>query len=96
MYVAVCRLTLHVHGSRSLKDKRRVVVSLRDQLRRRFGVSVAEVDSQEAWQLAVIGIAGVSGTLTTARDLVDRAVEYAESTLTEAVVTSAEKDAFDY
>ena len=45
--------------SRSLKDKRRVVKSLKDRLRGRHNISLAEVDGQDLWQRAVLGIAAV-------------------------------------
>ncbi len=96
MHVAVCRLTLHINHSHSLKEKRRVVHSLCDQLRRRFAVTVAEVGGQNTWQVAEIGLCAVSGSATTAAELMDRAVEFAESMLMEAVVTSREDDLFDY
>jgi len=46
--------------SRSLKDKRRIVRSLRDRLRRSFNVSVAEVDSLDMLQSAVLAVGQVS------------------------------------
>jgi hypothetical protein len=45
--------------SRSLKDKRQVVRSIKDRLRNSFNVSVAEVDALDNRQLAVLGIAMV-------------------------------------
>ncbi len=47
MYVAGCRVTLRLAASRSLKDKRQVVRSLSERLRRQFNVAVAEVDEQD-------------------------------------------------
>ena len=85
-----------MNHSHSLKEKRRVVHSLCDRLRRRFGVTVAEVGGQDTWQAAEIGLCAVSGSATTAAELMDRAVEFAESTLMEAVVTGREDDLFDY
>ncbi len=96
MYVAVCKLTLHIPASRSRKDRRRVVVSLCERIRHKFGVSVAEVGGQDTWQMAEVGIVAVSGASTTASQLLDRAVEYAESNLFEAVVTDRQEDLFDY
>jgi uncharacterized protein YlxP (DUF503 family) len=43
---------LHIAGCRSLKDKRRVLKSLKDRLHQRFNVSVAETDHQDLWQRA--------------------------------------------
>ncbi len=57
MVVGVLQFELHIHGAESLKDKRRVVKSLRDRLHREHLVSVAEVDAQDTLNLAVMGIA---------------------------------------
>ena len=96
MHVAVCRLTLRIHHSHSLKERRRIVQSLCDKLRRKFGVTVADVGGQDTWQTAEIGICAVSGSTTTVAELMDRAVQFAESTLIEAEITSREDDLFDY
>ena len=59
MVVGLLHVELHVPGARSLKDKRSVVKSLRDQLRGRFNVAVAELDANEKWQRATVGIAAL-------------------------------------
>ena len=61
MIVGVCTVEIHLPFSHSLKDKRKVLKSLKDRLRR-HNVSVAEVDAQDLWQRSVLGIAAVSGT----------------------------------
>ena len=50
--------------SQSLKDRRRVIKSLKDRLRGRHNISIAEVDAQDVWQTAVLGIASVSDSRT--------------------------------
>jgi uncharacterized protein YlxP (DUF503 family) len=57
MHVGVCTINLCILESRSLKDKRRVIKSVKD----RFNVSIAEVGLQNAYQSAVIGVVSVSG-----------------------------------
>lgn len=52
MVVAVVTWELHLAGCRSLKDKRRVVKSLKDRLRARFNVSIAETNHHDLWQRA--------------------------------------------
>ena len=59
--VGVLEIKLALFESRSLKDKRRVVNSLKDRLRNKFNVSVAEVDGQELLQTAYLAVAQVSG-----------------------------------
>lgn len=50
--VGVVRWVLHLPGCHSLKGKRKIIRSLRDRLRARFEVSVAETDHQDQWQRA--------------------------------------------
>lgn len=54
-------LELHIDDAQSLKDKRHVVKSLKDRLRTRFNVSVAEIAYQDTWQRSVVGVVTVSG-----------------------------------
>lgn len=60
MIVGTLRVRLLVRESRSLKDKRQVVKSIKDRLHNGFNVSVAEVDALDHCQLAVLGLAMVS------------------------------------
>ena len=61
MFVGIVRIELHLPGSTSLKDKRSVIRSLKDRIRERVQASVAEVDHQDLWQRAALGVAVVSG-----------------------------------
>ena len=56
MPVGLLTLDISIPESRSLKDKRQVLRSLKDRLRRRFNVAVAELEHQDVWQRAVIGV----------------------------------------
>ena len=60
MIVGSLKVRMLARESRSLKDKRQVVKSIKDRLRQKFNVSVAEVDAQENRQLIVLGLAMVS------------------------------------
>ena len=82
MVVAVERFDLRIPGARSLKQKRHVVKSLTAALRQTFAVSVSEVDHQDLWQRAALGVAVVSAEagqvaemLQSVRSLVDGAFE---------------------
>ena len=61
MVVGLLRVEVHIPAARSLKDKRSVMKSLKDQVRGRFNVSASEVEPNEKWQRASLGIATVSG-----------------------------------
>jgi len=56
MEVGVLQFTLRMRSSRSLKDKRRIVRSIKDRLRSRHNVSVAEVDDLDVWQTGTLGL----------------------------------------
>lgn len=79
MVVGIVRLELHLPGAQSLKDKRQVVRSLKERLRERVHASVAEVEHQDLWQRAAIGIVVVAADggqvremLNSARHIVDQ------------------------
>lgn len=60
MVVGLYTVELFIAESRSLKDKRQVLHSIKDRLRRKFNLSVAEVDAQDLWQRSVLAMACVA------------------------------------
>ena len=78
MHVGVCRVTLRLPGNRSLKGKRRLVNSLSSRLRQRFNVSVAEVEDNELWQLATIGISCVSNSSRHIDEMLEKVLSHIE------------------
>ncbi|MBN1826721.1 MAG: DUF503 domain-containing protein [Candidatus Eisenbacteria bacterium] len=60
MILGTCRIDLHIPAAGSLKGKRAVIKSLKERIRNRMNVSVAEVDHQDFWQRAALGVAVVS------------------------------------
>ncbi len=60
MFIGVCTIELHVPESGSLKTKRHSLRSLKDRIRSRFNVSVAEIDDNDLWQKACLAVAAVS------------------------------------
>ena len=75
MIVGVCTIVLEIPASHSLKDKRRVVKSILAKVRNKYNVSIAEVDANDVWQSAVLGIACVSNDATRAHRLLIKIVE---------------------
>ncbi len=61
MPIGLLTLEIHLPEARSLKDKRQVLRSLKDRLRGQFNVAVAELDHQELWQRALVGVVSLSG-----------------------------------
>jgi uncharacterized protein YlxP (DUF503 family) len=86
MVVGIVRIELHIPASRSLKDKRQVVRGLKDRIRERVRAAVAEVDHQDLWQRAALGVAVVAADGGQARELVQAVRGLAEQAV-EAQVT---------
>ena len=59
MIIGTLKLRLLLRDSHSLKDKRRVLRSLKDHLSNKFNISVAETEDQDVWKSAEVGIAAV-------------------------------------
>ncbi len=76
MVVGTLNLKLAIFGSYSLKDKRRVVNSLKDRLKSRFNVSVAEIGSLDRRQQAELGVALVANDGQFVETALDKLVEY--------------------
>ncbi len=75
MVIGLLQFELLIGDARSLKDKRRVVSSLKDRLHREHLVAVAEVDRLDAHQHAVLGLATVSNDVPHVQGMLDRIVE---------------------
>ncbi len=60
MNIGVCKVNLRLPENMSLKGKRQVLKSVTSRVRNKFNVAVAEVDDNDVWQLATIGICCIS------------------------------------
>ncbi len=79
MIVGLCTVELFIPDGHSLKAKRQVLLSLKDRLRDKFNVSVAEVGEQDLWQKAVLGIACVANEGAYVNQVLDQAVNLIRS-----------------
>ncbi len=75
MVIGSLRVRLLLRESRSLKDKRQVVRSIKDRLRNDFNVSVSEVEAQDNRQLVVLGLALVGNEAYAVRTTLEKIVE---------------------
>jgi uncharacterized protein len=78
MVLGVCRLELILPDNHSLKGKRSVVRSICAQVRQKFNVAIAEVEDQDAWQVAGLGFAVVSADARHADQMVQQIVDFIE------------------
>lgn len=88
MIVGLCTVELYMPDADSLKAKRQILLSLKDRLRDKFNVSVAEVADQDLWQKAVLGIACVANEGARVNQVLDQAINLIRSTRTLELVQS--------
>jgi uncharacterized protein YlxP (DUF503 family) len=92
----VLRFTLRIPESGSLKDKRQVVRSVSQRIRNRFQVAVAEVDDNDAWQIATLGVACVANTAKHCDEVLREIVSYVEESRLDAEVTDIVTDVISF
>jgi len=76
MNVGVCKISLRLPENQSLKGKRRVLKSITTRVGNQFNVSVAEVDDQDLWQLATLGICCVSNNKRYTNEVLSKVVNF--------------------
>jgi len=87
--VGVLTLEIRVENSHSLKEKRHVVKSVKDRLRERFNVSVAEIDHLDSWQASVIAAVTVSNDRVHAEQVLQAVEAHAAGMLGGALAASS-------
>jgi uncharacterized protein YlxP (DUF503 family) len=93
MNVGVCKLTLRLPENQDLKGKRRVVKSLCDRIRFKFNVTIAEVDNNDKWQVATLGIACVSNSNRQVAQALDQVISYIEESRVDVEMVECEVEA---
>ena len=86
--VGLCTVELFIADSQSLKEKRRVLSGLKDRLQHKFNLSVAEVDGQDLWQKAVLGLACVANDGRYVNQVLDQALNLIRSNPAVEIVQS--------
>jgi len=76
MNIGVCRIELRLPENQSLKGKRQVIKSVIARLHNNYNVSVAEIDNQDLWQLATLGITCVSNHRKHADEVLSNVVRF--------------------
>jgi uncharacterized protein YlxP (DUF503 family) len=79
MHIGTLTITLYLHDTESLKDKRQIIKSLIETNRRKFNISIAEVDALDKWRKAVIGIACVANDGKYVNQVLDKVLDSIES-----------------
>lgn len=76
MNVGVCKIRLRIPENQSLKGERQVLNSLTTRVKNRFNVAIAEVDDQDLWQIATLGVTCVSNSGQHADEMLAKVVEF--------------------
>lgn len=87
MFVCVARLTLQIHESGSLKAKRQVLRRVTDRVKARFNVAVAEVEDQDLWQKATIGLSVVGNERAHVDEQMEKIIHFVEEMYVAPLVT---------
>ena len=75
MIIGALEIRLVLHDAQTRKDRRRVIASLKDRMRRNFNVSVAEVGGQELIKSATLGVVQVSNDSRYVNGSLDKVVD---------------------
>ena len=86
MHIGVARVALTLPENGSLKGKRMVVKSVAQRVRNRFNVAVAEVDTQDVWQVATLGIVCISDDPRHSNEVLSKVIDFIESERLDAEV----------
>ena len=88
MVIGILKLTLRIHDTQSLKEKRKVVKSVIARIRNKFNVSIAEVGSNDKWQIAELGICTVGNDRRFINSTIDNILSYLDSIYIDEIIHS--------
>ena len=92
MPVGLLTLELHIPDAQSLKDKRQVLRSLKDKLRRQFNVAVAELDHHDVWQRSVVGVVTLSNEEKHVQEVLQKVLDEADRILGSFLISQEIRD----
>ena len=95
MNVGVARVRLRLPENMSLKGKRQVLKSITSRVRHKFDVAIAEVDDNDNWQLATVGICCISNNKRYSNQVMSKVVHFIEGARFEAEILDYEIEIID-
>lgn len=95
MVVGVCRVSLMLEGSQSLKEKRSVLRKIKDRVLQKYNCAIAEVGDQDLWQSAQLGFAVVSNQRGFTQSMVQKILNFIDE-LAVAKLIDDEQDYIEY
>ncbi|MEZ0329160.1 MAG: DUF503 domain-containing protein [Dissulfuribacterales bacterium] len=79
MFTGILRITLSLPENHSLKEKRRVVKSILQQIKNRFEAAASETDHHDLWQTAELGVAVVGNSASVLDSVLNKIIDFVES-----------------
>lgn len=76
MHVGICHISLRIPENGSLKGKRRVIKAITSRAANKFNISIAEIDDNDLWQIATLGISCVSNDRRHANEVLSKVVKF--------------------
>jgi uncharacterized protein YlxP (DUF503 family) len=95
MNIGVCKVSLRLPENMSLKGKRQVIKSITSRVRNKFDVAVAEVDDNENWHLATVGVCCISNNKRHSNQVLSRVFNFISSARFEAEILDYEIEIID-
>jgi uncharacterized protein len=92
MILGTAQLSIQIPEAHSLKDRRRVVKSIVERVRARFDVAIAEIDDQQYWQSARIGLVAVSNSSKQVDEVVQQVIGFVEQNLRDGYLSDVQTD----
>jgi uncharacterized protein len=89
MPVGLLTLELYIPDAQSLKEKRQVLRSLKDRLRREFNVAVAELDHHDTWQRSVVGVVTISNEEKHVNEMLQKVLDESDRILGSFLINQA-------
>lgn len=86
MHIGIIKFKIMLPNNASLKGKRKIVKSLNDKLRHHFNVAVAEVDDNDLWQIATLGVCFVSNSTHNLNQITSQIISYISNNAFEYVL----------
>ena len=78
MTIGILRITLFIHDSSSLKEKRMVLHSLKARIRNNFNVAVSQIEDEDKWQKTTLAVVGVEKTRNNMNSILSNVVNFIE------------------
>lgn len=78
MTIGILKLTLFIHNSNSLKEKRMILHSLKAKLRNNFNVAVTQIGDEDKWQRATLAVAGVEKNRNNMNSILSHIINFVE------------------